>query len=92
MLGIGAIIVAVWFYLSVQKAQQKNLWGWVAAGVAIYYLSGAVWIHGFVRSILGNFYYTHDMGVQLGIKASGIVVGLLVCAFVRNRFVMKIKS
>ncbi len=88
MLGIGAIITAVWFYFSAQKSKKDNLWGWVAIGVLIYYISGAFWIHVVLKFILGNVYLTHNMVIQLAIKASGIIAGLLVCALVRSRFVM----
>lgn len=89
MLGIGAIIVAVWFYLSVQKARLENPWAWVAAGVVIYYLSGALWIHGVLKALLGNSFFTHKMSTQLGIKASGILVGLLVSALLRWKLIVR---
>ena len=92
MLGIGAIIVAIWFYFSVRSARRENLWVWVAAGVVIYYLSGALWIHGVLKSMLGSSFYAHTMGTQLGIKASGIGVGLLVCALIRWRFIANRKK
>lgn len=88
MLGIGAIIVAVWFYFSVQKAQKTNLWAWVATGVVIYYLSSAIWIHGILKLIMGDSFYLHKMSIQLAIKASGIVAGLVVSALVRRKFIV----
>ena len=88
MLGIGAIIIAIWFYLSVQKVKRGNVWGWVTVGVFIYYISGALWIHGVLKYTLGHLYLTHDFAIQLAIKASGIVVGIIVCALVRLRFII----
>lgn len=89
MLGIGAIIVAVWFYFSVQKAHKDNIWAWVTAGVVVYYLSSAIWIHGILKILMGETFYIHKMSVQLGMKASGVVVGLIVSALVRWKFITR---
>lgn len=85
MLGIGAIIIAVWFYLSAIKAG-KNPWTWVAAGVVIYYLVGVFWMYGILKPIMGHSFYIHRMATGVAIKASGIVVGLLAGALVRWKF------
>lgn len=89
MLGIVAILVAIWFYNSAVKAGNGNVWQWVAAGVVIYYVAGVIWTYGLVVPLLGRNYAAHSAMTGAAIEISGILVALIVVAVVRSRFMMK---
>jgi len=88
MLAIGAIIIALWFFYSAKNAK-KNPWPWVAAGVVVFYLAGILWIYGVLEPIMGQSFVIHRMGTGVGIKASGIIAGLLAGALVRWKYLAK---
>jgi len=89
MLAIGALIVAVWFYLSAEK-KQKNPWIWVTAGVVIYYIVGTAWMYVILKPLMGYAFYIHGMSTGVAIKASAIVVGLLAGALVHWKFLKRV--
>ena len=60
MLAIGALIVAVWFYLSAEK-KQKNPWIWVTTGVVIYYIAGTAWMYVILKPLRGLFLYPRNV-------------------------------
>lgn len=88
MLVIGAIIIAIWFYYSAKNAK-KNPWPWVAVGIVVYYPACVLWIYGVLEPIMGQSFFIHRMGIGVGIKASGIIAGLLTGALIRWKFLSK---
>ena len=85
MLAIGAILIAIWFFISAKRAK-KNPYLWVTVGVISFYIFGIFWIYGIIKPVLGHAFFIHRMKTGIAIKASGLVVGILAGALIRWKF------
>lgn len=86
MLAIVAILIAIWFYNAAKKARKGNVWSWVAIGVIVYYVSGALWVYGILPTFMDRQTHAPSLSAGVAIELSGIMAGLLVVILIWYRF------
>ncbi len=86
MLAIAAIIVAIWFYKAAISCGSKNVWGWVAGSVVIYYLAGIIWVYWILKPIMGYSFLHPSLMAGVMIELSGIGIAILILFLIKNKF------
>ena len=82
---IASILIVVWLYKSAVNAK-KNPWPLTGAGIVLFYITMQLWSTLILKPIMGKSFAGHSIGIALTIEISSIVVGILILALVRARY------
>jgi hypothetical protein len=85
---IASILIVVWLYKSAVNAK-KNPWPLTGAGIVLFYITMQLCSTLILKPIMGKSvvgHTIHDDGVAMAIEISSIVVGIIVLALVRTRY------
>lgn len=88
MFAIGAIFIAVWFFVSAKQVN-KNPYLWVTIGVISYYVFSIFCLYGIIKPVLGHAFFIHRMKTGIAIKASALVFGVIMGTLIRWKFLSK---
>lgn len=85
---VASLFIAYWIYQSSISARE-NPWKWIIISLVVFYASMQTWSSLVLKPLYGREFYQHSMGTAVTIEGSSVLIGLLIVALIRFKFILR---